>query len=235
MTTTEILPIKKTTRSKPLLPYKFEDRLQGASVVRIPAAYDDFIELLVMCDYKVEYSNGDIVSILETNRLNPKHIMGNASLTHEQLVGNLSVLLGMLFFRQSDFILYGSNTTVFHTEGSPTYNPDLTIIHGQAEIRSYKFRKKTQDAVLNPWLVVEVLSQGTRDYDLVEKLANYRKIASLHHIIFVEQYWHEVTSYTRQANNTWSCTNLENLESELIIGTDKIVLSDIYNKVKFEK
>jgi Uma2 family endonuclease len=234
MTRTEVLKVK-ATRRKPLLPYKFDDRMQLPALMRIKAPYEDFIELMIMCDYKVEYSNGDIVSILETDRKNPKIIMGNATLTHEGIVTNLAYLINLIIFRRADYIVYGSNAKVFHTEGQPTYNPDLTLINTKPETRKYKHRRQSQEVLLNPNIVIEILSQGTRDYDLVEKFANYRKIESMEQIIFVEQYWVEVSSYTRLPNGTWSYTNLTKSTDELDIAQGKITLSDIYNKVEFEK
>ncbi len=222
----------KATKRKALLPYKYEDRLVLPAVVRIPAELDDFIELSIMCDYKVEYSNGEIVSILETDRTNPNIIMGNATLSHEEIIANLCYLLNIIFFRQPDFKIFGSNAKIFHTEKLPIYNPDLTILKGKPETRLYKYRKQTQEVLLNPWLVVEVLSQGTREYDLVEKFANYRKIESLQQIVFVEQYWAEVSSYIRQPNGTWSYTNLQKMTDELAVADSVISIADIYNKVE---
>ena len=239
MTTSEVLPKSeaihlKATRRKPLLPYKFEDRMQLPAYMRIKAPYDDFIELMIMCDYKVEYSNGDIVSILETDRKNPKIIMGNATLTHEEIVINLGYLINLIIFRRVGFKIFGSNAKVFHTEGLPTYNPDLTVVKGNPIQRKYKHRRQTQEVLVNPNIIIEILSQGTREYDLVEKFANYRKIETLEQIIFVEQYWTEVSSYTRLPNGTWSYTNLTKSTDELDIANGKILLADIYNKVDFE-
>jgi Uma2 family endonuclease len=222
----------KSTKRKPLLPYKYEDRLQLPAVMRIPAELSDFVELLILCDYKVEYSNGDIVSILETDRTNPNIIMGNATLSHEEIIANLCYLLNIIFFRQPDFKIFGSNAKIFHTEELPIYNPDLTILKGKSETRLYKYRKQTQEVLSNPWLVIEVLSQGTREYDLVEKFANYRKIESLQQIVFVEQYWAEVSSYIRQPNGIWSYINLQKMTDELVVANSKISLADIYNKIE---
>jgi Uma2 family endonuclease len=231
--TSEIVRVK-ATRRKPLLPYKFEDRMQLPAYMRIPAPYEDFIELMIMCDYKVEYSNGDIVSILETDRKNPNIIMGNATLTHEEIVLNIAHLINLIIFRQSRYKIFGSNAKVFHTEGQPTYNPDLTVVNEKPITRKYKHRRQNQEVLTNPSIVIEILSQGTREYDLVEKFANYRKIESMEQIIFVEQYFTEVSSYTRLPNGTWSYTNLLKSSDELDIANGKILLADIYNKVDFD-
>jgi Uma2 family endonuclease len=234
LATPEVIHIK-AKRRKPLLPYKFEDRMQLPALMRIKAPYEDFIELMIMCDYKVEYSNGDIVSILETDRKNPTIIMGNATLTHEEIVINLAFLINLIIFRQPTMKIYGSNAKVFHTEGKPTYNPDLTIVNAKPIQHKYKHRRQTQEVLVNPCVVIEILSQGTRDYDLIEKFASYRKIETMEQIVFVEQYWTEVSSYTRSQNGTWSYINLTKSSDQLDIVNGKILLADIYNKVTFEE
>jgi Uma2 family endonuclease len=226
---------KRTTRPrKSLLPYTFEDRLGLPAVMRLPATFDDFVELLVMCEYKVEYSNGDIVSILETHTENNNIIMGLATLTHEQLVMYIGAALINLFSpNDDDFTVLGSNMPTFIAEGMGTYNPDVVIVKGVPETKPYKYNRRTQKVLTNPWLVVEVLSQGTREYDLVEKFANYRRVPTLKYIIFVEQYWTEITVHTRQANGLWTSVILEEPEHEFSIADGTIRLSDIYRKIKF--
>ncbi len=227
----EAIETKPTIRRKPLLPHRLEDRMELPAVVRVPGTLHDYIDLLSVCDYKIEFSNGDIVSILETDPLNPNTIMGTATLTHEQIVMNLGFVLNQLFFRQPDFIVIGSNMPTFVGEGLAAYNPDVSVVRGKPDVRPYKSKKRSISTLFNPWLVVEVLSQGTRDYDLGEKFLNYRRIPSLEHIVFIEQYWIEVTIYTRQANGTWSSSLLENVDNSFSLGNGIINIADIYMKI----
>jgi Uma2 family endonuclease len=227
----EAMGIKPAIGRKPLLPHRLEDRMELPAVVRMPATFNDYIDLSYACDYKIEFSNGDIVSILETDPLNPNITMGTATLTHEQIVMNLGFVLNQLFFRQADFIVIGSNMPTFVGEGLAAYNPDVSVVRGTPDVRPYKSKKRSINTLFNPWLVVEVLSQGTRDYDLGEKFLNYRRIPSLEHIIFIEQYWTEVTIYTRQTNGTWSSSLLENLGSHFSLANGTINVEDIYMKI----
>jgi Uma2 family endonuclease len=227
----EAMGIKPAIGRKPLLPHRLEDRMELPAVVRMPATFNDYIDLSYACDYKIEFSNGDIVSILETDPLNPNITMGTATLTHEQIVMNLGFVLNQLFFRQADFIVIGSNMPTFVGEGLAAYNPDVSVVRGAPDVRPYKSKKRSINTLFNPWLVVEVLSQGTRDYDLGEKFLNYRRIPSLEHIIFIEQYWTEVTIYTRQTNGTWSSSLLENLGSHFSLANGIINVEDIYMKI----
>ena len=227
----EDMGLKPSVRRTPLLPYLLEERLALPAVMRLPANFDDYIDLSHSCDYKIEYSNGDIVSILETDPFNSNVTMGTATLTHEQIVMNIGFVLNQLFFRQSEFIVVGSNMPTFVGEGLSAYNPDVSVVRGTPDVRLYKKNKKSQNALFNPWLVVEVLSQGTRDYDLGEKFKNYRHIPSLEHIVFVAQYWTEVTIYSKSAGGSWSSALFENLNDTIELANGIISLEDIYMKI----
>jgi Uma2 family endonuclease len=220
----------KTRRRKPLLPHKLIDRLGLPAEVRIPATFEDWIELSVDCEYKVEYINGHLVSIFETDAKTKKP-MGEATLTHEQLVMNIGTLLNILLNEKPDFIVIGSNMPTFIEEGRATTNPDISVVQGTPNVIRYKHRRKTQNALTNPYIIVEVLPQGTRSYDLVEKKNDYFKIPTLQQVIFVEQYWAQVMSYTRKNNHQWLYEEYKELTDTLSVFGKDLLLSDVYKKV----
>ena len=217
-------------RSKPLLPYKLIDRIELPAEMRVPASFDDYIELSIACEYKIEYSNGHLISIFETDKTNQNILMGNASITHEELVGNLIFALNLLFRSNRDCHILGSNTSVFIADNVSGYNPDVVARKGEAMMEQHKFRKKTINCLVNPVIVVEVLSQGTREYDLIEKFNNYKKIPSLQQIIFVEQYWMQVVTYVRQGDN-WLYVEKTGVSDSIPVENGQIELSDIYQKI----
>lgn len=225
-------PKPQSKRLKPLLPHKLVDRLDLPAEMRVPATFEDYIESLTTSDYKIEYSNGHLISILETDKTNQNILMGNASITHEEIVGNLIFALNLLFRNNQNYHILGSNTTVFVADNIAGYNPDVVVRKGEAVIKHHKFRKKTINCLENPTIIVEVLSQGTREYDLIEKFNNYKKIPSLQQIIFVEQYWTEVVTYIRQPNN-WLYTEKTDISSAIPVENGQIHLSDIYQKIDF--
>ena len=121
---------------------------------------------------------------------------------------------------------------IFIEKGRGTYQADLTLVKEEENIIPYKFNKRTVQALTNPWIVVEILSQGTKSYDLVEKLSNYRKVESLEQIIFVEQYHPQVITYIRQEDNRWLNIELNDKNDSLpIVRGGEISLQDIYLKI----
>ena len=233
MATLEAIHNIKPIKKKPILPYKLKDRLQLPAFIRLPATFQDFIELSLECEYKVEYSNGDVISIFETDQLNKNILMGTATITHEEIVGNIIFALNLIFRGNKDFHVLGSNTNTFIDENTATYNPDTVVVNGKSETRLYKFNKKTQTCLTNPWLVVEVLSQGTREFDLVEKLSRYKNIFTLQQIIFVEQYWTQVTTYIKKAENQWLSIEETEKTASIPVAHGFIALDDVYQKIEY--
>lgn len=224
--------LQTPTRRRLVLPYKLDDRMDLSPEIRAKATFEEFLELSLAAEYKVEYLNSYVVSIFDYDKIND--IMNSASLTHENLVANIGSLLFNLFRTYHDIRVLGSNMPVFIEEGLGVCNPDVTVVVGEPQTRHYKWRKKTKTVLLNPHLVVEVLSQGTRDYDLNEKLTNYQKIDSLQQVIFVEQYWTEVITYIRIEGNEWQKMIIKEKNTSLPIGQMELFLEDIYTKIVFE-
>jgi Uma2 family endonuclease len=234
--TTAVLdtPIAKiqSKRHIPLLPYKLIDRFELPVEMRIAASFNDYIELLSESEYKIEYSNGHLISIFETDNTNQNILMGYATLTHEELVGNLIFALNLLFRSNRNYHILGSNTAIYVADNLAGYNPDVVVRKGEAVMKPHKFRKKTVNCLSNPSIVIEVLSQGTREYDLIEKFNNYKKIPSLEQIIFVEQYWSQVMTYIRQPNS-WLFVEKTDISASIPVENSTISLADIYQKIDF--
>ena len=224
----------KQQRRKPLLPHKLIDRLDLPAEVRIPATFEDWIDLSLDCEYRVEYRNGHVVSIFDTD-FKTNETMGQATLTHEQVVANIILALGRLFEDNNDLIILGSNMPTFVAEGKAVVNPDVSIIKGTPNVIPYKHKKRTQNALTNPCIVVEVLSQGTRNYDLIEKKSDYYAIPSVEQVIFVEQYWAEITSYTRQTDGKWLHHICPEMGDTLPLLGQNLNLTDVYKKIAFVK
>jgi Uma2 family endonuclease len=231
MAVLEPIILPKPTHRRLVLPYKLDDRMALSPEIRAKATFEEFIELSLAAEYKVEYLNSYVISIFDYDKINDT--MSTASITHENIVANMISLFFNLFRTYPDIRVLGSNTPVFIEEGAGVCNPDVTVVVGTPQTRSYKWRKRTKTVLLNPHIVVEVLSQGTRQYDLNEKLENYQKVGSIQQVVFVEQYWTEVISYSRTTGNDWQKIELKEKTQSLPIGQMELPLEDIYTKITF--
>ena len=111
--------------------------------------------------------------------------------------------------------------------------PDLVIICGEP-----KFQDNFKDIVLNPQVIIEVLSESTELFDRTNKYFRYRMFNdTLTDYILVSQDKPLIEHFVRQADNTWNATYYFGLDETLKIKSIKceIKLAEIYDRVKFTK
>jgi len=78
------------------------------------------------------------------------------------------------------------------------FYPDVSVVCGRP-----RFEDETRDTVLNPKLIVEVLSDSTERYDRGEKFENYRALESLQDYVLASQTKPLLEHYHRQPDGTW--------------------------------
>ncbi len=196
------------------------EQLKTNELVRIPASEEDYFSVAYNLPFKVEYHDSEIIT------------MGLASLFHEALVMNLGWLLNNLFMQNDDFMVLGSNSGVKipKFEGG-YYMPDVMVVKGEPI-----FKPNSTAVITNPYIVVEILSPATSEFDLRGKLPEYKHLESLQQIIYVSQKKTNVSSFIRSENpNIWLNQDFYTLEDNLVVENANISLSDIYKKIKFKK
>ena len=152
--------------------------------LRVPASFEDFLDLLEKCDYRIEYDEGQIISF-----------MGCATRNHEKLVILIGHLLTLLLKNES-YSIYGNNLAL-HVPGfgKRYYNADCVVVKGDDEEVTLR---GTMKAIANPVLIIEILSASSCDFDLGGKFRNYKKIPSLQQAVYIDSTEMSVLSYTRQ-------------------------------------
>lgn len=90
------------------------------------------------------------------------------------------------------------------------------------------------DTLLNPVLIVEVLSDSTEAYDRGRKFEHYRKLESLAEYVLIAQNRPHIESYRRQANQQWLLTECGTPDGALrLVSIDcELALAEIYDKVE---
>lgn len=154
--------------------------------------------------------------------------MAGASERHNLIASALSFrLYGQLLDRpcavfQSDMRVQAADTAYFY--------PDLAVVCGEAQ-----YRDDQRDTLLNPSVLIEVLSPSTEDVDRGRKFLYYREIASLTDYVLVAQSRMQVEHYTRQAADRWLLTVLSQPTDVLTLDSIDctLALSDIYRQVTF--
>ena len=109
--------------------------------------------------------------------------------------------------------------------------PDLVALCGEHE-----FLDERRDLLLNPSLIVEVLSNSTEAYDRGGKFAIYRRIPSLTEYLLVSQYRVAVELFSRGADDRWTLSEFTALDATVTLASVgcTLTLAEIYDKVDLE-
>lgn len=155
--------------------------------------------------------------------------MAGASPTHVLMVSNIvAALHGQL--RRRPCTLYSTDLRVkVQASGLYTY-PDVVVVCGDLQ-----FDDDHQDTLLNPILIVEVLSESTKGYDRGGKFAQYRKIPSFAEYVLVAQDEYHVEHFVKQSHGGWLLSETNQAEDALVLSSIDCTLSlgDVYEKVQF--
>lgn len=125
----------------------------------------------------------------------------------------------------------GADPQIFRsTKGLFAY-PDLVIVCGERH-----YHDQYRDVLLNPTVIIEILSETTKDYDRGEKFERYRTwLPSLAEYVVVHQTQPRIEHHQRQATGQWLLTTIDGLESVLHLPTlaCSLTLQDIYENLEF--
>lgn len=122
---------------------------------------------------------------------------------------------------------YSSDMRVKAADARSYYYPDIVVACGTPQ-----FEDAHVDTLLNPTLLVEVLSPSTEAYDRGGKFAHYRKIPTLREYLLVVQDQPSIERYLRQGD-VWVLSEALGLDAEMPLDSIDCVLSlrEVYDKV----
>jgi Uma2 family endonuclease len=155
------------------------------------------------------------------------YAMAGGSERHNLIAGNLVTGLNVQL-RQAPCRVYPSDLKVRVPDSKRFFYPDVSVVCGEVQ-----FADDARDVVLNPALVVEVLSDSTAAFDRGKKFQSYQQIESLQEYLLVSQDEYVVEHYLRQGDDRWLYTRVGGLGEAIILPTLKcrLALGDIYGKV----
>ncbi|MDS4057344.1 MAG: Uma2 family endonuclease [Candidatus Contendobacter sp.] len=205
---------------RPLWHNQFEQPPLGGMAISLqPKPYlspEDYLALERRAELKSGYFDGEIFA------------MTSASEPHNLIVVNtLSEVRQQL--KKCPCRVYSNDMRIkVSPTGLFTY-PDVMVVRGQAQ-----FGDSQWDTLLNPILIVEVLSDSTEAYDRGREFEHYRKLESLMEYVLIAQHRPHVESYRRQLDQRWVLTESDGLESRLRLDAIdcELALAEIYDKVE---
>ena len=186
------------------------------TAVNNQATVADYLALERSSDVKHEFIAGQIVA------------MAGASFAHSIIAHNVSRSLGNAL-EESPCRVCPSDMRIRTRSTLYTY-PDVAVVCAKPQ-----FDGDRQDILLNPILIVEVLSTSTKAYDRGQKFEHYQSIASLQTYILISQDRIHVDRFEKQPDGEWKLKSFNSVDGLLALPTLNITLSisDFYKKVEF--
>jgi Uma2 family endonuclease len=127
------------------------------------------------------------------------YAMSRGTPEHGKLTSRITVLLGNAL--PKDCTLYSSDTMLFVADAELATYADLSVVCGTAETLTVrKNGRSLGQAITNPQIIVEVLSEGTERYDRDGKFQAYRQLASLEEYVLISCENRQIEVF-RKANN----------------------------------
>jgi Uma2 family endonuclease len=169
---------------------------------------EEYLALERTAEYKSEYFAGELFA------------MAGASERHVSLVGQLKGRPCKAY--ANDLRLKVSPTGLY------TY-PDVLVVCGTP-----RFADEQHDTLLNPVVLIEVLSESTEAYDRGKKFDHYRALPSVSDYLLVSQDQHKIEHFVRQPDNRWLFAAYTTLDDVVEIPSVAcaLPLRDVYDKVE---
>jgi Uma2 family endonuclease len=178
---------------------------------------DEYRAIEEKAEGRNEYRDGEIVP------------MPGGSLNHSRISGNIFAFLKFLL-RDTQFEPINSDLRLWIPQHQRGVYPDVMVFDGEPQLNDHR-----TDEVLNPILIVEVLSPSTADYDHQSKFRMYRSINSFCEYLLVEQDEHFIEKYSKQTQG-WLLSDFNDLEKCIFLESLGIELpiKEIYRGVSVD-
>ena len=160
-------------------------------------SYQEYLEIEQNSDQKWEFHGGFITA------------MAGGTLEHGQISINVLRAVGnALELGRKPCITYSSDVKIHIEASHRSFYPDGSVVCEKPERAP-----ADKHAIVNPILVLEVLSEGTAEMDRGTKFTHYRKIPALKEYILVSQTEAKVDTYFRLENGAWEIHTIEGIDS----------------------
>ena len=179
---------------------------------------EEYLEFEVNSEERHEYINGEVIC------------MAGGTPNHGRIALNFGSALNFGLKRQPYDVFVTDQRVWIPKKRIYTY-PDVIVVQGELQLQENR-----KDTIVNPLLIVEVLSKSTRNYDKDEKFSAYRTIPTFQEYILIDQYTMQVEQYFKTGKNSWNFSEYFDANETLSLNSInfEITLEDIYDRVEFE-
>jgi Uma2 family endonuclease len=156
----------------------------GYAAVRAGLSPEEYLAFERSSEVRHEYADGEIFA------------MSGGTLEHSTVTANILLELGKQLPPRCRVLTPDMRIKIPAT-GRYVY-PDGSVLWGLPE-----FEDDKRDTLLNPRVIIEVLSDSTEAYDRGDKFANYRSVPSLEEYVLASQKEPQIEVFTRQPDGSW--------------------------------
>ncbi len=177
----------------------------------------EYLQSERQAEFKSEYLNGAV------------YAMAGASREHNQITTNWVVSLGAQLLEKPCGVYSSDMKVRTRTDKTSKFSyPDVVVTCGDEQ-----FEDENGDVLLNPLVIIEILSTSTEAYDRGLKFFHYQLIPSLREYLLVAQDYCRVEKYLRQADNQWVYSEFHDRQDVVEISTLEcsVTVAEIYRRV----
>lgn len=177
----------------------------------------EYLALEAVSDTKHEFYRGEII------------MMAGTSPRHDEIAGNTFASIHSQL-RGGPCRVYTSDIRVKAAKRASYFYPDIKIVCGEP-----RFNEDNPPCLLNPTVVIEVLSPNTKNFDLGAKADDYRSLDSLQELVLIEQDRARIQRYRRNADNTWTLDEASGTNASMTLTSAgcTLALAEVYAGVEF--
>ena len=178
---------------------------------------EEYLALEDAAETRSEYRNGEIIP------------MTGGTTNHNRISLNLAVSINLAFV-QADYEVFMADVKLWIPDEQVYTYPDVMVVAGAVD-----YHNRRNDIILNPRVIIEVLSKSTEDYDRLGKFALYRTIPSFQEYVLVNQTRIQVEHYTKQAAKRWLLEDLDIEDAQVRFASIPFAISleELYGRVQF--
>lgn len=179
----------------------------------------EYLELDKNSEERYEYFEGEVFA------------MAGGSPNHARISGNAySAIQAKL--RGGRCEAFNSEMRIKVPTALPYRYPDASVVCGEAIFDEID----GQQMLVNPVLIVEVLSPSTAAYDLVDKFAAYQSIDTFREYLLISQDSPHIIQHVKQSTRRWLRIEIEGMESEVKLESVDVTLAliELYERVDFQ-
>lgn len=174
---------------------------------------DEYFTLEETSEVKHEYFQGELFA------------MAGGTFNHSTISGNIFAALKSRL-RGKTCQATNSDMRIETPDGLITY-PDVAMFCGRPQLTN------NQCALLNPIVIIEVLSPSTRRYDQSDKFLLYRAIASFLDYVLVDSEKIHIQHFRKTENNEWILHDYFDVQEAVTLNSiqETLLLTEIYEGV----